>query len=343
MTTNNNNTRQVPRNALQFSLGPMQFSDVLTGEHGPEAPITMFARSAEPIVHWYWGRIVHDMAGMKLRKPTCPIDYCHWDADPIGFLDQFQANNDGLTVSGKLISFKPDDRAANVIFLGGKGVPYEASIDFGDGQAKIEEIPNGMSVQVNGYTFTGPGYVVREWSLLGVAVCPFGADPNTNSEFSRHKNDQNFEVSIFKFSESNMPQEATVPSVETTVESTVKPQQLTQAEAPPDSAKDDLRGQFRKFLSKFGADNGAKWFDEELSYESALEKFADFQKEQMVAKDAEIAQLNKQLAAFNIAGESTPLSSGDAANPPGINPAKLNVHSESMAAFINSLKPAAKP
>jgi hypothetical protein len=62
-----------------------------------------------------------------------------------------------------------------------EGVPYEASIFFGGDGIKIQEIAEGQVEQVNGREFAGPGVIVREWPLRGVAICPYGADSNTES------------------------------------------------------------------------------------------------------------------------------------------------------------------
>jgi hypothetical protein len=55
---------------------------------GGDRPISMLARTAKPIEHWYFGKVVHDMAGMALAAPTLPIDYCHDPEEVLGFLDQ---------------------------------------------------------------------------------------------------------------------------------------------------------------------------------------------------------------------------------------------------------------
>jgi hypothetical protein len=68
-----------------------------------------------------------------------------------------------------------------VIFKMREGVPYEASIYWGGDGIRIQKVPAGKSVEVNGMEFAGPGVVVREWPLRGIAICPYGADENTQS------------------------------------------------------------------------------------------------------------------------------------------------------------------
>lgn len=138
-------------------------------------PIKVFARSAQPLDHWYWGRSVHDMEGM-FSKPTIPFDYCHnWD-EILGQADQHEASNAGLTVSGELVPFTPTDRASEIKHKAARGVPYEASINFGGAGLLIEQVGEGAVAQVNGYQFEGPGVIFRKWPLRGVAICPYGYD-----------------------------------------------------------------------------------------------------------------------------------------------------------------------
>jgi hypothetical protein len=141
----------------------------------------MVARSGQPIEHWYWGRVVHDMSGFKRHKETLAVDYCH--DEECGFLDRFEVDADhNLVVSGALVATDDtNDRARRIAVLARGGVPYEASIDFSGDGIVVEEVAAGASVDVNGYKFAGPGAVIRQWPLRGVAVCPYGADMHTSS------------------------------------------------------------------------------------------------------------------------------------------------------------------
>jgi len=164
-------TGHVPASALRMVVGPFELGD--NGENAKSAPIRMKARTAQPIQHWFWGKVVHDMAGMRLHKERLPIDYVHDPAEVIGYLNHFHAGADGLEVSGALVPFKESDRATEIIHKARAGVPYEASIYFGGDGIKVEEVAQGQVAQVNGSQFDGPGIVIREWPLRGVAVCPY--------------------------------------------------------------------------------------------------------------------------------------------------------------------------
>jgi hypothetical protein len=184
-------TKKVPAKALQFD-STLQFA-VEGGDDPSLVPISMLGRSAQPIYHWYWGNVVHDMAGFSTDHATVAVDYRHDDDEPIGYLDKFTADNNGLHVQGYLISLNPtdpDDRVAKMTKLSKAGVPYQASIFFE--VAKMEQVQPGASAEVNGYAIEGPAIIIRQWSLRGMAVCLYGADGRTHSKFS----DDASEVSI---------------------------------------------------------------------------------------------------------------------------------------------------
>jgi hypothetical protein len=174
-------TRQVPRKALNF-LAECEFSS--NGPEAKTAPVKMLARTGDPIPHWFWGPNVHDMQGMK-HKNRIVIDYNHDEV--IGYANKFDTSTGDLYISGVVQSTKPDDRAAEVIERGPE-TPYEASINFGD-SVVVEELPEGQMVNINGRQLQGPLTIFRDWTLRGVAVCPYGADKNTSSTFSDDEND----------------------------------------------------------------------------------------------------------------------------------------------------------
>ena len=176
----------VPAAALTFTGGEMQLGD--NGEGAKTVPVKLKARTGQPIDHWFWGRIVHDLAGMKLHKKRLPLDYAHDEKEVVGYLSHFETESGDLHASGAVIPFTETDRAAEIIHKSKNGVPYEASINFGGDDLQLEEIDDGETCQVNGYEFSGPGVVVRSWPLRGVAVCPYGADAGTSTEFASGSN-----------------------------------------------------------------------------------------------------------------------------------------------------------
>lgn len=175
--------KNIPLAALPFAAG------VEIGGGAKTVPVELKARSTQPVDHWFFGRIVHDMAGMSLSKPRLAIDYCHNADEVIGFASKFETK-DGLVASGALTPFSDNDRATEVIYKSRQGVPYEASI-FSDAEDFVlEYVPEGMAVPVNGFSFEGPGVVARKWTLRGLAVCPYGHDKNMAVEFSASNSPQ---------------------------------------------------------------------------------------------------------------------------------------------------------
>jgi hypothetical protein len=168
----------VPANACLLVGGGVEIGD--NGELAKTAPVRLLARSSKPIDHWFWGKVVHDLAGMSVHKKRLPVDYVHGD-EVIGYLSHFDVSAEGLVCSGALTPWRDDDKASEIIAKMRMGVPYEASINFGGDGIEIEDVPEGETVFVNGYYFEGPGVVVRKWPLRGVAVCPYGADSHTES------------------------------------------------------------------------------------------------------------------------------------------------------------------
>jgi hypothetical protein len=175
---NESKFKEIPEAACRFYGGEVVFKD-----NGPDAKsgkVRIKARSGQPIEHWYWGRVVHDLAGVR-HKPRIAIDYAHNDSEVLGYVNHFEAETNDLWLTGAMTPWRDDDRASEVMFKMREGVPYEASIFFGGDGIKLQEVAEGEVAPVNGFQFDGPGIIVREWPLRGVAICPYGADQNTEA------------------------------------------------------------------------------------------------------------------------------------------------------------------
>jgi hypothetical protein len=320
----------VPASALRMVVGAFELGD--NGEGAKSAPIHMKARTAQPVQHWFWGRVVHDMAGMHLHKDRLPIDYVHNPAEVIGYLNHFRADADGLEVSGALVPYKESDRASEIIHKARAGVPYEASINFGGPGIKVEEVAEGQAAQVNGYQFDGPGIIVREWPLRGVAVCPYGADMNTRSELAQDPSIPVTFTSPGKEPPMSEPKPAeaapTAPAVDAPKTELAaeappesgpvlgKPGAVDAAQTPPASAEasagraappaepgavelSDARAECKRFLEAFGP-KGGEWF-------AAGKTFAEAQDLHAADLRAENETLKARLAALE-RGEAKPVT-----------------------------------
>jgi len=289
----------------------MQFADgdAATGI----LPFRMVARSKDAIAHYYWGRIVHDLSGMILRKDSVTVDYAHGFDEVIGFANQFAVTDAGLEVSGSLVTTEPHDKADEVYRKGKAGVPYEASIDWDGPEVQIEYIPDMVTTEVNGQQFAGPGYVVRKWPLRAIAICRYGCDPDTRTQFSKPETEDTVSVSITTApnEESPVSTTPTAPAGGATVPADGK--QLSQ---PAGHISIEM---LKQFSAEFGP-KGTEYITAGLSIDAARYQFAVHQRdealaanrqfsEQLAAKDATIDDLTKKLKQFgaDALGQGSPV------------------------------------
>lgn len=301
-------TRKVPNSALQLVAdSPLKFA-AGEGEESKKAPIKMRARGPQALSHWYWGMVVHDMAGFHADKETIPVDWCHTD-ELLGFLNEFKATDDGLDVAGELVQFTEQDRVAEILHKSSQGVPYQASIYFTP--ESIEEVMVGATAAVNGYELAGPALIIRKWSLRGVAVCPYGYDNTTSSQFSIGSGgDLIVPVTLSEPKETMGTKTNTAPSTPT--ELAAPP--ATPPVVPVEDQRQQFTAQLQQFVAKFGAENGAKWFGEGKTFEQALELHVGVLGEALTAKDTRIAELQQKLGSID-RGETMPVTFADGEKP----------------------------
>ena len=256
------------------------------------------------------GKTVHDMDGMS-SKSRVPIDYIHDDGDVIGYANKFNSEDGNLNVSGALVPYKDSDRASEIIHKAKSGIPYEASINFGGGKApRIEEVPEGETVEVNGRTFAGPLTIFREWTLRGVAVCPYGYDGGTSTTFSQ---DQTIKVEIM---DKDQTQEANTDTavdselaLDTAEVPTVEADEVVASEAT-ELAEPETKPEGQRFLDAFG-ERGGVWFAQGKSFAEATELHAQSQAETISKLTAEVEELQKKLDAKQT-GEDEPVEFSEA-------------------------------
>lgn len=259
------NTRLVPKSALMFA------ADFQAGDEAPVQvdgttlyPFAMLARTNGIATHPFWGRCIHDFAGMVQPKPSVTVDYCHSQTEVIGFADQITVTPEGLRMAGALVSIAPGDRAAEIPAKRKAGVPYEASIlTCWDGLV-VEDVPEGYQADVNGLTVDGPVTIFRQWEIWGVAILPYGSDTGSELQFSA--------------------------GLSGDVHVTVKGPSMTKpAPTPPGSEK---TGQ--DFINAFGP-KGAVWFVEGKSFAEAAQKFGEDLQQDSEAKDEKITELEGKI------------------------------------------------
>jgi hypothetical protein len=307
---NERNLSEIPAAACTLVVGEFE-----VGDNGPDAktaPVKLQARSGKPIEHWFWGRVVHDMAGMQLHKPRLPIDYVHDAKEVIGYLNKFEVEGGDLMTSGALVPWKDSDRATEIVHKMAAGVPYEASINFGGDGIKVQELDQGQVESVNGFEFEGPGIIVREWPLRGVAVCPYGADMNTETSALADTN-KVFRGTVMAAPKAEAKESLMSESVESSVEvaavetevteqATVETEateavELEQVEpavevAEVEDAPEELsREEFTRIADEFGAEIAVQTVKDGGDYNSALTAHAASLKAEVIELKAKIVEL----------------------------------------------------
>lgn len=250
--------------AFEFSVSePVEMEK--NGRKWHEFPVTLKARDGGPILHGWWGKIAHDFKGMSVpAAKRIPIDHVHSDK-ALGYINEFDTSDGHLILKGKYVSTEKGDLAWTIATQIIAGVPFQSSIFFDDpedGEMEIDEVKKEKSVTVNGFTWTGPGLIVKKWLLRGVATCLYGADSKTSTQVLKHQ-------SITTHEETMTPQEQLKRFTE-----------LFGAELA------------NKYFSE-GLDES----EATAKFNAVLKERNEATAKQLAEKDAKIAELEKQLAA----------------------------------------------
>ena len=110
------------------------------------------------------------------------IDDSHGQTSEVGYGRPFLTDY-GLEVDGTIFANEenPQHPANRVIYNLKNGIPQQASIDF-SGAYDVGEVPDGITVFINGNPIEGPAAVIQNWTLRAMAICKSGADGNTATE-----------------------------------------------------------------------------------------------------------------------------------------------------------------
>ena len=179
--------KSVPAAALRFT-GQVRFGQFSAAadpaKPAEPVPFDLCLLSGQVIDHPYWGPCLHDVAGMSAHKDTFPLDYCHDSGELIGDFSAIDTSSGGLQAKGRIVPFKPDDRASEVLHRAAAGTPYEASVQFDPCNCGVEQLDDGQQATVNGQAVQGPLTIFRQWELRGGALCPQGRDKYAHASFS---------------------------------------------------------------------------------------------------------------------------------------------------------------
>ncbi len=186
--------KKVPKVALAFSDpdAAITFKD-----EGKNADI--LAYSGKVIKnHFYWGDLVIDVNGMKVEGNKFPLLEDHRTDRKIGFTSKPLTDMNNLRHENATFVDTPYSQEFKT--LSDQGFPFQASI-YGR-PTRVEELGEGTSAEVNGFTFRGPGSIWREWQYKETSITVFGADNKTHAK-AFEDDAEEFDVEVFKMGEAS--------------------------------------------------------------------------------------------------------------------------------------------
>lgn len=285
------------------------------GSEAKSVKVNLLANSGKPMPDMWYGQRIYDLEGFSVHKDKLTIDYCHDDLKPIGYSSKVEVSADGLVMPGVLTGSNETSR--QVIEDLRAGIPLEASIT--TEWTKAEVIEDGFAATVNGMEIEGEAVIVREWSLRGVAICPYGNDKYASTQIEESESKQlkvpvirgekkmeikNAEVKAVKAVEAedveSVEAEAVtvIGTVEATAEQTVEIEDANvTAESTDENAASveaeteqelSVADMAKPYVEAFGDMQGSAYFVKGLSMEDAL-------KQELEQKNARIAELEKQV------------------------------------------------
>lgn len=345
-------TKSVPLNALRINAS-LAFS-AAESDSVAMAPksVTIVARTDGEAYQGYWGRCVHDMSGFIPPSGPVPLDYGHCDeetSDVIGVADTVEVVDGQLIAKGRLIPFAADDSASEVIYKGSQGVPYQASVNMDLSTLQVVEVMDGQSMTVNGSLFEGPGFVFTQWSINGIAILLYGADPSTSVQFSR--GNSAVEISIKQPPEEELIMTEKAPVIEPVAGGEKPPITPVITAVPAENPDNFSRSAALKFQTDFGT-QGFDWYLSGRSYEEASKMFGAEMKTKIDAAEAALKAKNDELAKVVAErddfkkksefrrGQAAPVpvkpAEGDGEKKPS--PTDFNGYSKGMRSFVESIK-----
>lgn len=181
-----NKTRKLTADAGKLKY---QFSASFNGDNAKTAKFSIIARTSNVLECPSWateenelGRLVHDLSGMRTNRPEIPLLWKHKGL-PIGTANRYEIRDGNLIISGIIKSTEPGDLADVIISKLRAGIPFQASINFGDstdGATEVEEYGEGEIASCNGTVYTGPLYIVRKWTCVEISCVSVGMDTHTD-------------------------------------------------------------------------------------------------------------------------------------------------------------------
>lgn len=181
------------RNGERYPLAAQKFlvADPVAVREEPAADakgikVQIKALGREPIDHWYFGKIIHDLSTCRMPRRMAlddshgvEIGYCHPE------LTEYGIEAEGTVFADMGSSTEGGKRVADCLR---NGIPQQASIDW-SGPCDLVELPEGLETMVNGKVQQGPLCIVQNWMLRALAICKNGVDFTTEVAAQLNGND----------------------------------------------------------------------------------------------------------------------------------------------------------
>jgi hypothetical protein len=126
--------------------------------------------------HPAFDRVAFDCKSTKVATPSFAL-LEHSSLKRAGVIKASAVAND-IRVSGHMLN---TDSAKEVLQDADQGAPWQASVRIYPG--RIDDVPQGKSVELNGQTLAGPLKVFRNNRVREVSFCALGADDTTSAQF----------------------------------------------------------------------------------------------------------------------------------------------------------------
>lgn len=173
---------ELPAGIDRCALGP---ASIFIDDSEPKKPkirLTMYDGGIHK--HWWYGQLAFDASSMNLAKKKIPILWEHNTNQRLG-VGEAESISPSLVVGGPALSNK---FAQEIIQDAREGFPFESSLRFNYEKAKLRNIEENETIEVNGLTMNGPGTVVYNAQIMEGSLAAFGALSNTTGEiFNNNK------------------------------------------------------------------------------------------------------------------------------------------------------------
>jgi len=270
-------TQAPPKEAFTFQTrqdAKSMFADT-ESVSDDKRPVRLTAFTGEEVNHWWWGRCIFDRSGFRPSGSQLTIDYNHNPNQEIGYIDGWNEGGCALICTGYLLPYPndPADIASKIIYRAKRGRQYQCSVTV-DEYFKTEHLEEDASAEVNGMTVKGPIRIFREYSIMGVAICPYATDKGTEAKIFNNKRGVTPDETESETNMSDKPKEPAAP-----------------VETGNSAAKTDDRALFKTFCKLYGNERAAKYFADGLTEGQAKDAYFSDIQDELEEKDKKIAEL----------------------------------------------------